>query len=81
MREHADRFAIPVRERYRAERGYYEAGFREPVGDYHVLFTDLKPEALARYGRLLAESPRWLQRAVKYADLSAESLVEAARRG
>src|SRR5207237_481234 len=81
VRANADRFAIPVRERYQGERGYHEAGFREPVGDYHVLFTDLQPEVLARYGRVLAESPRWLQRRVKYAEFPAAELAAAAELG
>jgi glutamate synthase domain-containing protein 3 len=65
-----------VRERYAGEQGWRAADLRENPGDFYTFFVDLEPAVLERYGRVLLESPHWLQRRTKYGDLSA---AEAAR--
>jgi glutamate synthase domain-containing protein 3/ferredoxin len=70
-------FRVPVRERYAAEDGWRAADLRENPGDFHLLFVELKPEVLERYGRALLRSEHWLQRRTKYGDLAEEALALA----
>ena len=73
-----DEFRLPVRERYAGEDGWRRAGLRENPGDLYTLFVELRPETLARYAAALLDSPRWLQRQTKYADLAEPVLLAAA---
>lgn len=70
-------FRVPVRERYAGDEGWRGAGLRENPGDFTMLFLEIRPEVLARYGRTLVASERWLQRRTKYADVADEALVAA----
>jgi glutamate synthase domain-containing protein 3/ferredoxin len=68
---------VPVRERYAGEEGWRRAGLRENPGDFTMLFLEIRPEVLVRYGRALVASEHWLQRRTKYADLTDEALAAA----
>ena len=68
------RCRIPVRERYAGEDGWRAAGLRENPGDFYMLFVDLDPAVLRRYGCQLLASEHWLQRRTKYGDIPAEVL-------
>ncbi|HYM82111.1 MAG TPA: glutamate synthase-related protein [Candidatus Limnocylindria bacterium] len=67
-------FKLPVREQYAGEDGWRKADLRENPGDFYLLFVELKPDVLERYGRQLIKSPRWLQRRTKYGDLDDDVL-------
>ena len=69
-----DEFRLPVRECYMEDGGWRRADLREDPGDFHLFFVDLEPAVLARYGRRLLDSERWLQRTTKYGDLDDEEL-------
>ena len=73
----ADDFRLPVRDRYAGPEGWRLADLREDPGDFHLLFVDPRPSVLARYGRALLASERWLQRRTKYGDLVDEALAGA----
>ncbi|MFQ5600849.1 MAG: glutamate synthase-related protein [Candidatus Krumholzibacteriia bacterium] len=73
-------FRVPVRPQFRAEDGWRRVGLRENVGDITMLFTEMRGDALWRYGRQLVESPHWLQRKVKYGHLRDEELLDAVDR-
>ena len=70
-------FRLPVREKYAGEDGWRLADLREDPGDYTMLFVELEPEVLARYGRRLLAGEHWLQRRTKYGDLSDAQLAAA----
>jgi glutamate synthase domain-containing protein 3/ferredoxin len=67
-------FRLPVREKYAGEDGWRSADLRENPGDFYTFFVDLDAAVLRRYGRLLLDSPHWLQRATKYGDIDASLL-------
>ena len=73
-------FQIPVAEAFRSEDGWRQAGLRENPGDMTLLFTELRGDALWRYGRQLLASPDWLQRRAKYGHLGDDVLVEGIER-
>ncbi len=70
-------FRVPVRERYAGPDAWRRAGLRENPGDFTMLFLEIRPEVLARYGRALVASEHWLQRRTKYADVADEALIAA----
>ncbi len=72
-----EEFRLPVRDRYAGEEGWRLADLREEPGDYTMLFVDLEPAVLARYGRRLLAGGRWLQRRTKYGDLGDDVLEVA----
>ena len=72
-----DELVVPVRERYRGPEGWRRADLREDPGDFALFFVDVRPEVLARYGRRLLASERWLQRETKYAGVVDEDLEAA----
>ena len=65
---------MPVRERYRGAGGWRLADLREDPGEFSLLFVDVRPDVLARYGRTLLAGGRWLQRETKYAGVTDEAL-------
>jgi len=73
-------FRVPVRAEFAVENGWRKAGLRENVGDLTFLFTELRGDALWRYGRRLLESPHWMQRRTKYGDLADGDLHAALER-
>ncbi len=73
-------FQVPVAEPFRGEDGWRHAGLRENPGDMTLLFTELRGDALWRYGRQLLASPDWLQRRAKYGHLGDDELVEGIER-
>ena len=68
---------LPVREKYAGEDGWRLADLREDPGDFTMLFVEIEPAVLARYGRRLLAGERWLQRRTKYGDLSDAQLAAA----
>jgi glutamate synthase domain-containing protein 3 len=66
-----------VRDAYAGEGGWRLADLREDPGDFTVLFVELEPAVVARYGRRLLAGDRWLQRRTKYGDLSDARLAAA----
>lgn len=74
-------FRVPVRERYAAGEGWRAAGLRENPGDFTMLFLEMRPEVLARYGRTLVTSGHWLQRHTKYGGIPDETLLSIVERG
>jgi len=77
VRDGLDDFRLPVREKYSGEDGWRFADLREDPGDYTMLFVELEPAVLARYGRRLLAGGRWLQRRTKYGHLSEAQLAAA----
>ncbi len=73
-------FRVPVRDELRGDEGWRRAGLRENPGDMTLLFTDLRGDALWRYGRALLASPHWLQRRAKYGHLGDDVLLGAIER-
>ena len=69
-----DELAVPVRERYRDADGWRLADLREDPGEFTLLFVDVRPDVLARYGRTLLAGGHWLQRETKYAGVTDETL-------
>ena len=72
-----DELRLPVREKYAGDDGWRLADLREDPGDFTMLFVELEPAVLARYGRRLLGGERWLQRRTKYGDLSDAQLRAA----
>jgi len=70
-------FRLPVRQKYAGEEGWRLADLREDPGDYTMLFVELEPDVLARYGRRLLAGERWLQRRTKYGELTDAQLAAA----
>ena len=68
---------MPVRERYRATDGWRLTDLREDPGEFTLLFVDVRPDVLARYGRTLLAGGHWLQRETKYSGV-ADEMLEAA---
>jgi glutamate synthase domain-containing protein 2/glutamate synthase domain-containing protein 3 len=73
-------FRIPVRAEWAGDDGWRRTGLRENPGDVTMLFTELRGDALWRYGRRLLDSPRWVQRQLKYGDLATDVLGGALER-
>ena len=61
----------------RGPEGWRRADLREDPGDFALFFVDVRPDVLARYGRRLLASARWLQRETKYAGVVDEALAAA----
>src|SRR5262249_23321359 len=72
-----DAFRLPVRKKYAGKDGWRRADLRENPGDFHTFFVRIAPEVLARYGRALLASDRWLQRETKYRDVPEKQLTAA----
>ena len=68
-------FRFPVRERYAGEDGWRAADLRENPGDFYTFFVELDSKVFERYGRVLLDSPHWLQRRTKYAGQSADEIA------
>jgi len=73
-------FRIPVRPEWQDENGWRTMGLRENPGDVTFLFTELRGDALWRYGQQLVESSRWVQRQIKYGDIDTATLRDALER-
>lgn len=73
-------FRVPVRPEWAADDGWRRMGLRENPGDVTFLFTEMRGDALWRYGQTLLASSRWLQRRTKYGDLATEELQGALER-
>jgi glutamate synthase domain-containing protein 2 len=69
LRRNAE-YRLPVREAYAGEDGWRRADLRESPGDFHLLFVEMKPDVMKRYGRALLKSGHWLQRRTKYGDIA-----------
>jgi glutamate synthase domain-containing protein 3 len=68
-------FRVPVRTAFQGEEGWRRAGLLEDVGDVTMLFTELRGDALWRFGRRLLDSPHWVQRELKYGHRGSEELA------
>ncbi len=73
-------FRVPVRAEWAGDDGWRKVGLRENPGDMTLLFTELRGDALWRYGQRLVESPRWVQRSTKYGDIATAELQGALER-
>jgi glutamate synthase domain-containing protein 2/glutamate synthase domain-containing protein 3 len=67
-------FRVPVRALYQGDEGWRRAGLLEDVGDVTMLFTELRGDALWRFGHQLLDSPHWVQRRLKHGHRSTEEL-------